>query len=205
VIGDSRYQGPGQQAEAEVYTPFRQDAWFEFVALRTAVPEEGVMGAVRKIIRQMDPALPIAQVRTMRQSIDLANAMPRAMMALVLGFSAITLAMATLGLGGVMAYSVSRRRREIGLRMALGACGSDVSREVIRHAARLIAAGCAIGVAGAFVSARVLESFLYGVRPHDPAALAAAPLVLAAIALLACLAPAHRAASVEPMAALRQE
>jgi len=205
VIGDARYNGPAQQVEAEVYTPFTQDAWFEFVALRTAVPEEGVVGAVRNIIRRMDPALPITQVRTMRQSVDLATAQPRAMMALVVGFAAVTLGMATLGLGGVMAYTVSRRRREIGLRMALGARGSDVSRAVIRSAARLILAGSMIGVLCAFAGSRVLESLLYVVRPHDPAVIAMAPVVLAAIALLACTGPAHRAASVDPMAALRQE
>jgi putative ABC transport system permease protein len=110
-----------------------------------------------------------------------------------------------LGLAGVMAYTVSRRRREIGLRMALGARDSDVSRAVVRSAARLILAGSAIGVLCAFVGARGLESALYGVRPHDPLAMGAAPVVLAAVALLASLGPARRAASVEPMAALRQE
>lgn len=131
--------------------------------------------------------------------------MPRAMMALAVGFSIVTLGMATLGLGGLMAYAVSRRRREIGLRLALGACSADVSRAVMRNAARLIAAGSAIGMLCAFAGARALESLLYGVRPHDPAVIAGAPVVLAAVALLASLAPAHRAASVEPMAALRQE
>jgi predicted permease len=205
VIGDIRYNGPAQPAEAEVYVPFTQQAWFEFVALRTAVPEDGVFGAMRNIIRRMDPALPITQVRTMRQSIDLATALQREMMALVVGFAIVTLGMATLGLAGVMAYTVSRRKREIGLRMALGAQGGDVSRAVVRSAARLILAGSAIGVLCAFAGARTLESFLYGVRPHDPAVIAAAPVVLAAIALLASIGPAHRAASVEPMAALRQE
>jgi predicted permease len=116
VTGDTRYQGPAQPVEAEAYIPFTQDAWLEFVALRTAVPEEGVLGAVRNIIWRLDPGLPISQVRTMRQSVDLATALPRAMMALVVGFAAVTLGMATLGLGGVMAYAVSRRKREIGLR-----------------------------------------------------------------------------------------
>jgi ABC-type lipoprotein release transport system permease subunit len=89
--------------------------------------------------------------------------------------------------------------------MALGARGSDVSRAVIRNAGRLILAGSTIGVLCAIAAARVLESVLYGVRPRDPAVMVAAPLVLGAIALLACVVPAHRAASVEPMAALRQE
>lgn len=205
IIGDSRYQGPAQPAEPEIYIPFTQDPWLEFVTLHTAISEEGMIGDVRNVIRRLDPGLAISDVRTMRQSVDLATAMPRAMMALVVGFAIVTLGMATLGLAGVMACTVSRRKREIGLRMALGACASDVSREVVRSAARLILAGSAIGVVCALLGARVLASFLYGVRPRDPAVIVAAPVVLAAIALLASMGPARRAASVEPMAALRQE
>ena len=205
VIGDTRYNGPAKPIDAEIYNPYTQDSVLQFVALRTAIPEEAVIGAVRKVIRGVDPGLPITQVRTMRESVDLATELPRQMMALVAGFAAITLGMATLGLGGVMAYTVSRRKREIGLRMALGARGGDISRAVLRNAGRLILAGSAIGVLGAMAAARVMESLLYGVRPHDPAVIAAAPLVLGAVALLACVVPAHRAASVEPMAALRQE
>jgi hypothetical protein len=205
VIGDTRYNGPAKPVGPEAYIPYTQDDFLQFVALRTAVPEEGVLSAVRKVIRELDAGLPITQVRTMRESVDLATELPREMMALVAGFAAITLGMATLGLGGVMAYTVSRRRREIGLRMALGARGSDISRAVIRNAGRLILAGSAIGLLCAIAAARVVESVLYGVRPRDPAVMLAAPVALAAVALLACVVPAHRAASVEPMAALRQE
>lgn len=205
VIGDVRYSGPTRPVEPETYVPYTQDAFLQFVVLRTAVPEEGVLSAVHKVIRKLDPELPIAQVRTMRQSVDVATALPRQMMALVVGFAIVTLGMATLGLDGVMAYTVSRRKREIGLRMALGAFGSDISRRVVRNAARLVLAGSVIGVLCAFFAARLLEALLYGVRPHDPAVIAAAPVVLAALALLACIVPAHRAAPIEPVAALRQE
>lgn len=205
VIRDTRYNGPTQPAGPEAYVPFTQDTYLQFVALRIAVSEDGVLGAVRQVIRRLDAELPITQVRTMRQSVDLATALPREMMALVAGFALVTLAMATLGLGGVMAYTVWRRKREIGLRMALGARAGDVSRAIIRGAAQLIATGSVIGVLCAFAAARGLAAVLYGVRPHDPVVLIAAPVLLAAIALLACLVPAHRAASVDPMAALRQE
>jgi len=205
VVGDSRYQGPAQPLEAEFYVPFTQDPWFEFVALRTAIPEERTLGGVRDVIRRLDPSLAISQVRTMRQSVDLATALPREMLALVAGFALVTLGMATLGLAGVMAYAVSRRKREIGLRMALGASRGDVSRAIVGGAGRLILAGSMLGVLCAFAGARVVGSFLYGVRPHDPLVIAAAPVALATIALLACLAPARRAASVDPMTALRQE
>jgi hypothetical protein len=202
VIGDALYHGPTQGVEAEAYYPFAQDPWLEFVALRTAIPEEGVLAGVREIVRRLDPALAISQVRTMRQSIDLSTALPRAMMALVTGFALVTLAMSTLGLGGVMAYAVSRRKREIGLRIALGARKNDISREVIRNAGRLILAGSVIGVLCAFAAARAVGALLYGVGPHDPVVMAAAPVVLGAIAFLACLAPAR---TVDPMAVLRQE
>ena len=205
VIGDARYSGPAEEAEAEVYFPFTQSAWFQFVALRTAIPEERVLGAVRNIVRKLDPALPISQMQTMRQSVDLATQMPRSLMALVTGLALVTLGMSTLGLGGVMAYTVSRRKRELGLRIALGARRGDISRAVIRSAGLLIVAGLAIGVLCALAAARVLESLLYGVRPHDPLVIVAAPVVLGAIALLACLAPAQGAASVDPMTVLRQE
>ena len=205
VIGDIRYQGAGQPVESEVYFPFTQAAWFEFVVLRTAIPEERVLGPARNVVRSLDQGLPISQAQTMRQSVDLANQMPRAMMALVIGFALVTLAMSTLGLGGVMAYTVSRRKRELGLRIALGARRSDISRAVVRSAGKLILAGTAIGCLGAFAAARAAEAVLYGVRPHDPLVTVAAPAMLAVIALLACLAPARSAASVDAMAVLRQE
>ena len=205
IVGDIRYNGPAQPIEPEAYAPFAQNPWAQFVVVRTAVPEESVLGAIRGTIRGLDRDLPITQVLTMRQSVDLSTTLPREMMALVVSFALITLGMATLGLGGVMAYTVSRRKREIGLRMALGARRADVSRAVVRNAGRLILAGSAAGVAAALVTARLLESALYGVRPRDPMTIAVAQLVFAAVAVLACLVPAHRAARIDPMAALRQE
>jgi ABC-type antimicrobial peptide transport system permease subunit len=141
----------------------------------------------------------------MKQSLDLATALPRTMMTLQVGFAAVTLGMAILGLGGVMAYTVSCRRREIGLRIALGARRGEISREILRDSARLIGAGCLIGTAGAVAGARLLESLLFGVRPHDAVVMASAPALLAVVALLACMSPARRAASIDPMLALRQE
>jgi ABC-type antimicrobial peptide transport system permease subunit len=127
------------------------------------------------------------------------------MLVLVAGFGVVTLVMATMGLSGIMLYSVSRRRREIGLRIALGARPGDISRGVLASAARLVAEGSVIGVLAALASGRVLESLLYGVRWYDPATLAAAPAVRAIIALAACLQPSRQAAAVEPMQALRHE
>jgi len=205
VIGDARYSDPAQAADAEIYFPFTQEPWMQFVAMRTTIPEARVVGSVRGVIRKLDPALAISQVRTMQQSLDQATQMPRALMALVSGFALLTLGMSTFGLAGVMAYTVSRRKRELGLRLALGADRSDISRAVIGSAGKLIAVGAVIGTAGAWFAGQVLKTMLYGVRPHDPLVLLAAPAALAAIAVLACLAPAHRAASVDAMSVLRQE
>lgn len=205
IIGDAHYQGPARPVEPEAYTSFTRDAYLQFVVLRTAVPEDSVLSTVRKVIHGVDSGLPITQVRTMRQSLDMATALPRTMMALHVAFAAVTLGMAILGLGGVMAYTVSRRRREIGLRIALGARPGEILRDIFRDSARLIAAGCLIGTAGALAGARLLESLLFGVRPHDAAVMTSAPALLAVVALLACILPARRAASIDPMSALRQE
>jgi predicted permease len=205
VIADERYGGPASEPVAEAYVPYTYSPFLQFVSIHTAVPEETVLAAVRGVVRRLDPELPMTQVRTIRQAVDSSMSLERQMMALVGGFAAVALVMATMGLGGVMIYVVSRKRREIGLRMALGASGGDVARGVLGSAARLVAAGSTIGVLTALASARVLGSLLYGVRWYDPETLAAAPAGLAAIALAACLLPSRRAAAVEPMQALRQE
>jgi predicted permease len=205
VIGDTRYNGPAADVGPEVYRPHTQDPYLQFVAVRTAVPEQAVMASVRKVVRRLDPELAITQVRTVRESVDLATRLQRQMTAMVGGFAAVTLGMAMLGLGGVMAYLVSRRRREIGLRMALGAARGDIARSVMGQAGRLVAVGAALGLAAAMAGARLLESLLFGVKPRDPMVALAAPLMLALAALAACALPARRAARVEPMAALREE
>jgi hypothetical protein len=205
VVADSRYQGPAKPIPAEAYTPFAQGPYLEFVAVRTAVSEYAILPAIRVTIRKLDPELAITQIGTMHELIALATSLPRGIVLLAGGFATIALGMSILGLVGVMAFAVSRRTREIGLRMALGASERDIARSVVGHAARLAGAGCAIGTAGAIAGARLLESILYGIQPRDPAVLLAAPVLLAAIALAASVIPAHRAASVEPMAALRQE
>lgn len=205
VIADARYNGPSVPVDPEAYMPSTQAPYLAFVAIRTAVPESAILNDIRRTIRRLDPELPITQVRTMEDSLARANSLPRRMMVLVAGFAAITLGMAALGLGGVMAYTVSRRRREIGLRIALGARRADISRDVFRKAGRLVLAGSALGILGAIAGTRLLESLLYGVKPRDPVVLIAAPVFFGAVALLACALPATRAASTEPIDALRQE
>ena len=207
VIGDGRYWGPRESSDAEAYVPHARvpNVFLHFLSIHTAIPEQAVLSEARRIVQRLDPELVITQVRTMRQSVDLAILPERNMMTLLAGFGVVTLVMATMGLSGVMLYTVSRRRREIGLRIVLGARPADVSCSVLGSAARLVAAGAAIGVLASLASGRILESQLYGVRWYDPAILAAAPALLAVIALAACLLPSRRASVVEPMKVLRQE
>jgi ABC-type antimicrobial peptide transport system permease subunit len=141
----------------------------------------------------------------MNEALAESTATSRQMAVFLSGFAFIAVAMAVLGLAGVLAYAVSQRTREIGLRMALGAQPSDVSAQVMRSAGKLVAAGLVIGVAVALATGRLAASMLYGVKPKDLAVFTAAPALLAAVALLTCLLPARRAASIEPATALRQE
>lgn len=205
VVGDERYYHPRHEPSAEAYMPYTVWPYLQFVSIHTAVPEQSVLSEVRGIIQQVDPELPLAQVRTMRQSVDLSLSLESQTMTLLVGFGLVALVLAAMGLSGVMLYTVSRRQREIGLRIALGARPGDISRDVLGSAAKLLTAGSSIGVLATLASGRVLESLLYGVRWHDPATLVAAPALLAGIALAACLLPARKASAVEPMQALRQE
>ena len=205
VIGDAHYWGAQAAPDPEAYISHAVFPQLQFVSIHTAVPEQTVLAAVRPILQRLDPGLPMTQVRTMRQAVDASLSWQRQMMTVLAGFSGVTLAMAGMGLSGVMLYTVSRRRREIGLRMALGASPGDVSRGVLGPAAKLVAAGSSVGVLAALASGRVLESLLFGVEWYDPATLAAAPAVLAVIALSACVLPLRQAAAVAPMEALRQE
>jgi predicted permease len=205
VVGDVRNQGPARPVGPELYTPVMQGSWAQWVVLRTALAERALIGPMRRVVHELDPDLALADVRPVEEIVEQQLAQPREMLLLTAGFALITLLMATLGLGGVMAYAVSRRRREIGLRVALGASGGDVAWSVLRRALRLIATGSAVGVAGSLAVARLVEAFLYGASPRDPLALAGAPAVLILVAVAATLVPARRAASVDPLTALRQE
>lgn len=205
VIADSRYFGPARAPEPEVYVPHTQFPMLQFVSIRASVPEAAVLAATREVIRRLDPELPITQVRTLRQSVDGAMTFQRDMMLLVGGFAAVTVAMAATGLGGVMIYVVSRRRREIGLRMALGAERGQIAWTVLSRTLRLALGGGLLGAAAALASGRLIGSFLHGVGANDPVTVLLAPAVLIAIAVLTGAVPALRAASVDPLAAIRQE
>jgi putative ABC transport system permease protein len=161
--------------------------------------------AIKKEIRTLDPDQPIAAVSTMEKNIGQSLATRRLTMSLLGVFAALALLLASVGLYGVMALSVTQRTRELGIRMALGAARSDVFKLVLGQGVMLVSLGIALGLLGALVAGRALTTLLYGVGALDIPAFVAAILCLAFVALLACWLPARRATLVDPIEALRTE
>jgi ABC-type antimicrobial peptide transport system permease subunit len=162
-----------------------------------------VAGAVRNEIRQMDASLPVANVRSMNEVVAAALATPRLTGLLLGAFAAIALALAAIGIYGVLAYLVSQRVQEIGIRLAIGANRSQVLGMVLRQGLVLAAVGIILGLIGAFALTRLMQSLLYEVRPNDPLTFVAVTAALLLVALLASFLPAWRATKVSPMIALR--
>ena len=188
------------------YFPYSQnaDSGITF-AVRTSVEPESLKSAMRKAVTEVDPELPLFDALTLRERIDDSLTSRRSPMLLSLGFGAVALFLAAVGIYGVLAYLVARRAREIGIRMALGSDGKRIFRLVFMEGAVIVAAGVGLGVLGSWALGRYLESALYGVRPLDPVVMASTTVALAVVALLATTLPAWRAARVDPIFALRQE
>jgi putative ABC transport system permease protein len=161
--------------------------------------------SLRAIIHDLDPAIPAPDISLVRSSYAAELAAPRFNTVLLAIFAGLALVLAAVGLFGVLSYTVSRRTREIGIRVALGARADDVRSLVVRQGMFPVLTGLVLGVLAAFFTARLLTSLLYGVAPHDTIAFVAAGAVLTATALLACYLPARRATRVDPMTALRSE
>jgi ABC-type antimicrobial peptide transport system permease subunit len=160
---------------------------------------------VRKLVTQMDPNLPVFNVHTLEEQVQRSVASERLIASLSGVFSALATGLAMVGLYGVMSYTVTRRTREIGIRMALGAMARDVSRRVLGEAGLLVALGLVTGGAAAWWLSRYISSQLYEVTAADVASYAGAAALLTIVAMLATLVPARRAARIEPMRALRDE
>jgi putative ABC transport system permease protein len=208
VVADTRHEGLSADVESEVYVPLLQQKRRipgMQLAVRTAADPVGMVSAVRTQIATIDPEEPIYNVTTLEQSLS-DSISPRRFNMLMLGiFAGIALALASVGIYGVMAFSVTQRTREIGIRMALGAEQRDVLGLMARRSLGLTLAGVAFGLAGAWGLTRFLSSFLYGVQPTDLATFVLVPIALVAVSLLASYLPAHRAMKVDPMVALRYE
>jgi putative ABC transport system permease protein len=175
------------------------------LVVRTVGNPADLTRAVEQTVRSFDRNLPISDVVTMDGAIAEANAEPRFEMFLLGLFGAVALVLATIGIYGVMNYSVSKRTREIGIRISLGASRADVLRMVLRQAMLQALAGTVTGIAGAVLLSKLMTKMLYGVQPTDPLTFAAVTLVLAFAALLATCVPARKAARIEPIVALRTE
>ena len=209
IVGDVRQMGleiPGRQ---EMYIPLRQSeqAWAipNEMAIRTTVEPMSLAGAVRRQIRAVDPEQPVSDLQPMEEIVETEISQRRMQMLLLGAFAALAVLLASLGIYGVLAYAVTQRTPEIGVRMALGARQADVVRMVVGQGMGLALLGVAIGMVASFVLSRLMASLLFGVSVRDPLTFFAVTLLLLAVALAACYVPARRAAKVDPMVALRYE
>ncbi len=175
------------------------------LVLRTTGDPASLAPAVRRAVWSLDRGVTISQVQTMEEVVSQANARPRFYVLLLGTFAAVALILAAVGIYGVISYSVSRRRHEIGLRMALGAGQRDVLALVVRQGMRVALAGAGAGLAGALLLTRLMSTLLYGVGSTDPATFVAVTLTLMAVALFASYIPARRAARIDPLVALRHD
>jgi predicted permease len=212
VVADVREDGNDEPAPEVVYVPLLDARTFPGVgpgylafALRTGVPPTSLVAAVRRIVRTLDSRMPIGSVRTMEEIVAAKSARLAFTMVLILGAGIAATFLGTIGLYGILSYTVGQRRREIGVRVALGAEPGDVVRLVLREGVALTVIGIGAGVVTAALLTRFLEALLYEVSPTDPATFALTAAGLLLVALVACTLPARRAAGVQPVEALAAE
>jgi putative ABC transport system permease protein len=209
VVADMKHSSLREDPSPEVFVPYTQDAWPSLaimqVVIRSHDAPESVIGGARSAIQSIDPRLPLAKVTTLSALSDSALSRERFSMLLLGFFGVFSLFLAAVGIYGVMSYSVSHRSREIGIRMALGATRGSVFSATLNHGVRLTVMGIGLGIGAALMAGRALTSFLYGVKSYDPFTFIVVSVVLAVVALVAGLFPAYRAASIQPMRALRSE
>ena len=206
VVGTTRSRRLTDAARPAFYFPFTQKPDLALtLAVRTGLEPTGTIVQLRALVKSMDANVPVFGLRTLSEQKDGSLSLQRMAATLLGGFGVLALLLAGLGIYGVLAYSVSRRTREIGVRMALGAQVADVLRLVLRQGIGLAGVGMLIGLAAAFGVTRLLRGFLYEVQPLDPITFVSVVVLLAAVALFACWLPARRAARVDPMVALRAE
>jgi len=206
VVGNVRYTGLDAKEEPAYYLPHPQASWRSmYVVVRTAGNPLDLAPSIRNQVWSLDNDLPVAQVRTMEQLLAESVAQPRFRTLLLGIFAAVALLLAAVGIYGVISYSVSQRRHEIGIRMALGASRTDILRLVVGQGLKLAVIGTALGLAGAYGATRLLETLLFGVSTTDAVTFLGISGFLMVIAGLASYVPARRATRVDPMVALRHE
>jgi putative ABC transport system permease protein len=206
IVGDDKDAGLNEPNPPQIYLPFRQWPVSSMTVLvKTSVPPTSLTDSVRTEVYAIDPNLPVSNVGTLDAVVAKSISQQRFYMLLLTIFAAVALALAAIGIFGVLSYTVSQRTREIGIRMALGAQGGSVIRLIVRQAMLLVGCGVAAGLVFALLLSQTMARMLFGVTPTDPATYAAVSVVLGAVALLASYVPARRATRVDPIVALRAE
>ena len=206
VVADVRAGGAREEPLVETYIPYWQmTEGRTHIVLKTDVAPRALVTPLRRAAAEIDRAVPLSGITTLEEMVGESIQLSRFLARLAIVFAAVAALLAALGIYGVMAYAVSQRRAEIGVRVALGATAGEVFRLILSYGLRITAAGVAVGLVCSVLAARMLRGLLYGVRAEDPATFALMVLVLFGVAALACLIPARRAAGVDPVVALRAE
>ena len=208
VIRDVRADGLATPPLDEIYYARSQRGGAFMTVVAQVRPELSAAAAIpvlRRVLKEIDPTLALANPQTLEQLVSDSIGVQRLTMSLLIAFAAIAALLATVGVYSVMAYNVTQRTGEIGVRMALGAAAGDIRNLVLRSGAVQVGLGLVLGLVGAYASSRLLQEILYQVQPFDPAVFGLVALFFAAVATLACLIPARRAMQVDPMEALRAE
>jgi putative ABC transport system permease protein len=206
VVANVKHDGLHLADSPHCYSPHLQQPWpFLAIAVRSQTDQAALLASVRQAVRKIDPNLPLVQPLAMKDRMKGVLATRRLTLALFSLFAVVALALAAIGLYGVMSYGVAQRTRELGLRIALGATSRDALKLIIGQGMKLVALGLALGMGGALAVSRMMIHLLFGVSAHDPLTFVVIAFLLAFVALLACYIPARRATKVDPMVALRQE
>jgi predicted lysophospholipase L1 biosynthesis ABC-type transport system permease subunit len=218
-VADVKEQSPDVPSKQQYYVPVAQESAMGgeltpagslsgnggFIVLRTTTPPEQMENVLRATVRAIDSQLPLTQVQTMEHAISETEAPRRFNTALISTFAGTAVLLAVLGIYSVIAFSVALRIQEIAIRMALGSQRTGIVGLVLASGLKLAVVGCVLGLVGAIAASRLMGSFLFGVSAMDPLVLTLASVLVLLLALAACLLPAQRAASVDPMQALRAE
>jgi predicted lysophospholipase L1 biosynthesis ABC-type transport system permease subunit len=205
VVGDVRHLALEQKSGCEMCLPIRQTNDYSSVDLvvRTALPPAGLASAVRAALKPIEPNLPANEFRTLQELVDKAVSPRRFVVLLLAGFSVFALILASLGIFGVISYSVTQRTQEIGIRIALGASAEDLQSRILLQTLRLAAMGMLIGVAASWMLTRALGGLMFGIGTTDPATFLGTLVILTVVAATAGYFPARRASRIDPILALR--
>jgi len=211
VVGHVKHDGLDVEGREQIYLPHSQPLFGVYaprdmtLAVRTSMDPAGITSAIREQVSTLDKDLALYNIATMDELVSASVSQPRLNLSLLVAFAGLALVLAAVGVYGVMAYAVTQRTHEFGIRMALGASREDVLKQVFLEGGKLAAIGLGLGLVASLMFTRLMASMLFGVKPGDPVALGVAAAVLAIVALVACYIPARRATRVDPLVALRYQ